>query len=337
MGSARKNKPQNGQLIKPKRSFFNKIIIAIILYGLPVSIIANVYILINAFFSNVLFIVVALYCVWFAWDYRSPFTGSQKWKQIASYISKKGFFRDSMNYFPIRIHHSKPQRTLLKNQRKPMLFAQHPHGVLPFSPIVMSLDAEKRLAPKTATIKFHFCIPIWRELALFCGFVDVGKHSIKAILKHPTHPNSVLICSGGARESLEAFRKDATVVILRRSFFEFALAMQVDLVPVWGEDELQSYLPLYEDSPSGAAESWHQSKRWIAFQAAFKKLTGMFLPLFKPSGGFLPASRPIDVFVGEPVTTADKTVNSLTEAFSKELARLHKLSGHRLPLLIKHL
>lgn len=166
------------------------------------------------------------------------------------------------------------------------LSADHPGS---FSSYYPNIDI------RYVTLKSNFYMPFFREIVIRLGCIDAESRTISACLGRGT---SVLLMVGGAEEAFYARPGSVDLVLKKRKgFVRLALRAGAAIVPMYlfGENELYDQVEL----PPG---SWGRRA-----QDAFKRFTGVAMPLFKGRGilqyswGLLPRRVPLVTVMGDPI------------------------------------
>jgi 1-acyl-sn-glycerol-3-phosphate acyltransferase len=240
--------------------------------------------------------LAALYSVWYAYDFRSPFTGGWmtpwfrklKWWELCA----------EHNDFKLVIE-PKALKELSEGGKAastPVIFCSHPHGVMcagPFQTFGFNTTrSAQRIFPsrswRVMTIKASFFVPVWREFLEMLGFIDASRSSASKALKKG---HSLLLVPGGAAEALLGSHYNPELILnKRKGFIKLSIQQNAPLVPcfTFGENELHSHVDL-----SGFPII-------VKIRKLLKKLFGITTPLLK-NPGLTPWRHPITTVIGEPI------------------------------------
>ena len=286
------------------------------IYGIITCLIIDIYCLYRGLkyallrdkYGIVFFLVTILYAIWYALDKDSPNNGAVRYIWIKQRLPN--WTAPILSYFPLNLHF-----TTELSENEPYIFGYHPHGILPLA--AMSLTSQKKkFFVQMGTISLHFKIPLWRELAMLSGFVDVSKHACEAAL---SKNGSMLIAVGGAKEAVDAFAPGHMLLTIRDGFFRLAMKTGTPIVPVLAFGELGLFKPVK-----------FKQCRWLKrLQSVTYHHLGLTLPLFK--GGhtaLLPTRQPVNIYIGSPINvvhTSHPTTQQLAELRRTYTEQLHAM------------
>jgi len=196
----------------------------------------------------------------------------------------------------------------------PLVFAYHPHGLIPTGSIWMSMTREfrerfKGLKPVTLAASALFRAPIVRELAAWVGVRSVSTSIFETTLRTE---GAVVVVPGGQREMAEHIggvnEEEIVLCTKHRGFIRIAIQERARLCPIVVFGESASYTNL-----------WRSTGRF------FYKKFRMSVPLFAVGyGGVLPlpARVPLTFVIGKPVSLPEPDENGA--ARPEDIERVHK-------------
>lgn len=275
----------------------------------------------ESYFSKWLCRLVAMaYSAWLYYDRRTPFNGSAQRSKLLFKFFQPAFDR-ALLYFPSQlIFDFDPSQYEEELEKKPAIFACHPHGIFAFGVIgtfgMRCFPSSIFKKPHTIlTIDMHFYIPFWRDLCILLGYASVGRASINALLEKNKR---IVILVGGARESLDSCPGHMELTLLRRRGF-FQIALQHGAV-------------IFPTLTFGETETHHQLRLPIVHHIQLLLLgsLGFTIPLFYGKYGILPAPKTLKTVVGYPIIVQkitgiiqNKDVESLRELYIKTISGLY--------------
>ena len=226
------------------------------------------------------------------------------------------------DYFPLVCKKADPATEF--SPKDVYLFGYHPHGIISvgcFTQFAFDGSGASKLFPglrfHCATLNFNFRVPLFRELLLALGVIEVSARSIKNALA--SGPGAaVVIVPGGAAESLDASPGTEHVLTLRKrnGFFRIALQHGVKLVPVFSFGENALYDAV---TPTGIVKRT---------QVSFLKFFGFAVPVYLGAGSNsavvgspIPHRRPVYTVVGDPI--ACPTIEHPTQTEIDDLKRVY--------------
>jgi hypothetical protein len=237
----------------------------------------------------VLFLAFALYAALIVCS-RAHHTGSSRWPAFC----KSFFWRSPFNYFEMKL----ATDATLPEGRK-YVFGCAPHGIHGFFLSMLTYEGDSspfyrrfphlrgRLVGLVATVLFK--IPLVRELFLWSGYVDAGRHTaLKMLRKDGQH---LYFLTGGEAESLVSHPGTDRVVLAgrgRHGFVRLALEAGALLVPVYAFHNSDTY-----DTNTVFLSSL---RKWLSkrFRVCFPLFSGRWLTP-------VPFNVQITVAVGDPV------------------------------------
>lgn len=221
-----------------------------------------------------------------------PFTSTNMHPKI--WKGAQDFLLSHFDYFPVTCVPWAEDATLDPNRQ--YVFAGHPHGIHCWPLNVFALEGSpfdktfpglcgKTLVGLAATIIFK--LPIVRELFLMMRYIDASRHVVHSCM---LSGQSIFVCTGGERESMETKVGEDTVVLSnRKGFVRMALSHGADLVPVFGV---------------GVSDLYTTYSFFGGMRKKFQQTFGVALPIFHGRWGTpLPYRVPIRILVGEPIRT----------------------------------
>ena len=274
-------------------------------------------------YGFIFFYATIVYAIWYALDKDSPNNGATRYVWMRQKMTN--WTEPILSYFPLTVHFT----TKLSSQDK-YIFGYHPHGILPFGAMTLTPQKEKFFV-QMGSLSLHFKIPLWREIAMLFGFVDVSRHACEAAL---SINGSIMITVGGAREAMDAFAPDQMLLTIRNGFFKLAMKTGTPVVPVLAIGELGLFVPIRMKQGK-----WFKYVQTIAYHRL-----GLGLSLFRCGRmGLLPTKQPIDVYVGEPIKvphTSHPSAQELATVREAYIKQLHAMFNEfnkdpRLKLRIK--
>ena len=161
-------------------------------------------------------------------------------------VAATAFLSSFLEYFPCTVVPWEQNATL--PTMKQYIFAVHPHGIhctplAQFTTLNGPFDRRfpglvgKHITGLAATVMFK--LPLVRELFLHMGYVDASREVASRVLERG---RSVLVCIGGAEESMYTTQgKDILVLKKRKGFVRLALSYGAELVPVFGVGNTDLY------------------------------------------------------------------------------------------------
>jgi hypothetical protein len=228
------------------------------------------------------------------------------------------------DYFPIRLY-----RTTKLNPDKQYLFGYHPHGAFCFGvfcPIFPKISGWEKLFPGVncfmGVANSLLCIPILCTVFRRLGFIPVTTQAMGSVVQSKS---SIMIVPGGIAEMIEVGEKSQEVLVLnnRKGFIRYALTEGLDLVPVYGFGENETYYR-YSFLKDLRLEL---SRR---FRLALLLFSGRYYSL-------VPFQHPVDVVVGKPIPVkkianpSDQQVEKLLEMYKYSLIQLFEQHKHQIP------
>lgn len=271
------------------QDFLSILEMCLMLYGIFTCLIIDIYCayrglkyaLLRDKHGFLFFYATIIYAIWYAMDKSSPHNGAVRYVWMKQQLPD--WTLPVLSYFPLNVHFM----TELSDHKR-YIFGYHPHGILPLGAMSLTVQKQKFFG-QMGTISLHFKIPLWRELAMLCGFVDVSKHACEAAL---SRNGSILLAVGGAKEATDAFVPNHMILTIRDGFFRLAMKAGTPVVPVIAFGELGLFRPVKMERG-----------KWLRrLESVTYRHLGLLLPLFK--GGhlaLLPTRQPISVHVGMPI------------------------------------
>jgi len=239
------------------------------------------------------------------------------------------FYDASMNYFPITCEPWKADAKLSTDRQ--YIFAVHPHAIhcLPLA-LFTNYGSDFDLKfPKmvgfnctalAATVIFK--IPVVREIFLKMGYIDASRSVASKLLECN---RSIVVCVGGEEESMYTTKgRDIIVLRKRKGFIRLALSYGVDIVPVFGVGNSDTYTTY---------GFMARQRQWL------QKRFGVALPIFHGRWFTpLPYKVPIKTLIGEPIPTpkpkvkgekpGDELVDKYHAMYIDALKKLHAEHVH---------
>ena len=239
------------------------------------------------------------------------------------------FYDASMEYFPITCEPWKAGAKLCPTRQ--YIFAVHPHAIhcMPlalFTNYGSDFDLKfpnmvgYQCTALAATVIFK--IPVVREIFLKMGYVDASRSVASKLLECN---RSIVVCVGGEEESMYTTKgKDIVVLKKRKGFIRLALSYGVDIVPVFGSGNSDTYTTYGFMS---------KQRQWL------QKKFGVALPIFHGRRCTpLPYKVPIKTFIGKPIPTpkpkikgekpSDELVDKYHTMYIDALKKLHAEHVH---------
>lgn len=260
---------------------------------------------------------------WYLVDLETPNRGGRR----AEFVRNNVFFRYMRDYFPV---------TLLKttdlDSSKNYIFGYHPHGMFPDG-LALSFGSEALqfskifpgIVPYIGAHSFMSRSPIFREIAMALGVINVHRDSCKFVLTQQGPGHSVVIAIGGTCDILN-MNRDSYVITLerRKGFVQLALETGAHLVPVFafGQNNVISrQLKL-----NGLLTAYHIGRsKWEKWIKVFLKSCSV-LPYAQYC--VMPYSTPITVVVGSPISVervenpSKEQINKLHSEYAQKLREL---------------
>lgn len=235
-----------------------------------------------------------LYLAWALLLDRSPYTGGRP----VAWVRDNAWTDAIREYFPVQCH-------LEKGARFPpdrnYLFGCHPHGLIccgVFSNFAAESSAKRRMFPgldfRVHTMEINFRIPIFRDLLLAQGHLDVSRRSLLHQMSRVGGGNVSCIVPGGAEESLSCTEHILTLT-KRKGFIKIAMETGASLVPVFTFGEVELFTPVVDPKMSRS------------FLYKIQKFLHIGTPLVNGRGvfnyrvGILPHRVPLHTVVGKPI------------------------------------
>ena len=234
-------------------------------------------------------------------------------------------FRIAAQYFPVQVHTPAEY-----DPSRQYVLSCHPHGIIGIS-LVLSVALDPlRIREKLGidwqlgTVTPNFMLPLWRELLMAAGLIEVSRESIDYVLGQG---RNVAIVVGGAREALDAdgrMAEERLTLAKRKGFIRMALRHGADVIPVYsfGERSLFNQVVAGEDA-------------WLRrFQMWTMRILRFSLPVFFGRGvwqyrfGLLPHRVPLHVVFGPAVRMPhipEPTQADIDEAHKRYVIALAKL------------
>ncbi|CAD5220369.1 unnamed protein product [Bursaphelenchus xylophilus] len=267
--------------------------------------------------------IIAMYCVWYVYDFNTPAHGSRNFKAFR----ESRIWNRFAEYFPISL-----VKTAELPPNKNYILGCHPHGVLSvgaFTHLCTNGTGFKEKFPglksNILTLSGQFYFPFRREFGILLGGCESSKRSLEYLLTSETKGRCIGIVVGGAEEALDAHDgKHYLNLNNRRGFCKYALKYGADLVPSYsfGENDI------FKQSDNDRGTNLRQ------LQSLIKKVCGFCPPLFHGRGiiyrsfGILPFRRPIKTVVGAPIhvdrveNPTREQVDELHQKYVDELVKL---------------
>jgi len=243
-----------------------------------------------------------LYCLYIFCD-NKVFGAPSSIHRANAWWRGAAIFRHARDYFPVR--YAKRDNDVKIDPSKNYLFAYHPHGVMSFGAQIgaTSFSGMESMFPGLKlflqTLNINFFLPVMREHMMRLGVGDASAPTLMKMLRSPG--TSVMLVTGGAKESMYAHPRDARVVLkTRQGFVRIAIRTGSALVPVWGfgENNLYENLAVH----SSTIRRWQRRiQRAITFTPVLVAGRGVFTY----HGGLMPRRRPITVVIGAPIPVGE--------------------------------
>ena len=226
-----------------------------------------------------------------------------------------------MRYFPMRIIVEDPDM-MLSETRSPTLFAGVPHGLFPIGFVLLGFCnfslPWRRIRAAAASITLR--LPIWRQVSLWNGGVDVSKETIVKTLKDG---DDLLVAMDGIAGMFAGGHsppegKEVFLLKRRKGLVKIALQRGSPLVPFVCFGNTKAVTPIQDR---------------FGIMEACSRLLGV--SLIYPRGRFLlpiPRSVPVTVCIGKALPRANEgpiaqpseaQVDELHERLMRELAAIY--------------
>lgn len=272
------------------------------------------------FGAMIFYAVLYRYFIWplgviyFTWIYFVDLKTFSRGGRRVEFIRNNVFFRYMRDYYPVSL-----VKTAELDRARNYVFCYHPHGAISDGLAVSfgseALEFSKTfpgIVPYIGAHSFMGWSPIFREIAMALGIINVSYDSCKFVLSQQGPGHSVAIVIGGSSEVLNMFPGSYILTLeRRRGFVKLALETGSPLVPVFGFGQNEvfdkqpkvSFLQNYKPGRS-KWEKWTK----IFLKAVMQVMFGRF--------GIMPYPRPITVVVGSPVPV-EKVENPSEQQISK--------------------
>lgn len=232
----------------------------------------------------------------------------------SEFVRTSRFFRYMKDYYPVSL-----VKTCDLLPMRNYIFCYHPHGAIPEG-LVVGFGSEALhfsqkfpgIVPYIAAHSFMGWSPVFREIIMALGVINVSRKSCKFVLTDKGPGHSVAIVPGGSSDVLNLFPGSYILTLQRRQgFVKLALETGCPLVPVFGfgqndvfnKQPKVSFLQNYKTGRS-------TPEKWI--KVFLKGVMQMLFARF----GIMPYPRPITVVVGSPILV-DKVENPSMEQISE--------------------
>nr|XP_022908016.1 2-acylglycerol O-acyltransferase 1-like [Onthophagus taurus]XP_022911992.1 2-acylglycerol O-acyltransferase 1-like [Onthophagus taurus] len=283
-------------------------------------------------FSSLRWLVI-LYLIWI-WGPDSKI--SERGGRRSEWIRDWTWWKYLKHYFPLSLERV-PWVSL--DPHKNYLFCCFPHGMLstgPFSAFGTKTGGFHDLfpyhTPYVMTLKQHYVMPFFRELALGLGGLDASKDSINYVLSKPEGGNVCALMVGGAAEAFNCRPGEYRLILKnRKGFVRLALKNGAPLVPVISFGETDLYNQVNNPEGSKIRNIQEALKKYIGWAPAIPIGRGFF----QYNYGIIPKRKPVTTLVGRPIDVKkveDPTreqIDDLHAVFIKELVTLFEQEKHR--------
>jgi hypothetical protein len=228
-------------------------------------------------------------------------------------------------YLPLTVY-----KTSRLNPAKKYLFGYHPHGALSLGvnvALFREVSGWDQLFPNIPVVvgvaNSLLLIPLLGSVFRRIGFIPASPTSMSAAVQHG---HNVMLLPGGIAEMLEPGSETEEVVFLhtRKGFIRFAIKEGLDLVPVYGFGENQTF---YRYTSFKSFRVWLSRKLKIMVQL----FTGRFGTLL------LPYQQALHVVVGKPIPVkqcsdpSEEEVERLLSLYIDSLIQLFESHKRQLP------
>jgi hypothetical protein len=218
------------------------------------------------------------------------------------------------------------------------IFGVHPHGIHPFPLMHFTTPDNKfdqqfpgivgnTLTGVAASVIFH--LPVVRELFFHMGYIDANRKTCADAL---AKGKSLHIVVGGEEESMYTTQgQDIVVLKKRKGFIRLALSYGVDLVPVFGV---------------GNTDTYKTYNFGLKYRLWFQKKFGVALPVFH-GRCFTPLPYPVSmkILIGKPIKTPkpqsmgskpdDRLVDEYHAKYVEALKEMHAKHVHDRTLIVR--
>ncbi|ESO98921.1 hypothetical protein LOTGIDRAFT_206209 [Lottia gigantea] len=255
--------------------------------------------------------------IYFTYYFFDRKTSAQGGRRI-NFMRYSPVWKHYANFFPLKLI-----KTAELDPKKNYILGCHPHGIMCYSHFgnfATEGSGFSKIFPGITSyltvLNGQFMFPIFRDIFMTSGAVEVSRESISYLLNQPEKGNAVALIIGGASEALDASPGNYTVRKTgRKGFCKLALKYGASLVPVYAFGENDLYVQLR--NPDGS--------KLRQFQEFCTHKLGFSPPLFHGRGifnytfGLVPYRRPLNTVVGSPIDV-EKNENPTAE----DIDKLHK-------------
>jgi len=242
------------------------------------------------------------------------------------FVRNNVLFRYMRDYYPVSF-----VKTSDLDSSRNYIFGYHPHGMIPEGLAVSfateALQFSKSfpgIVPYIGAHAFMRWSPIFRDIVMALGVVNVHHDSCKFVLTQQGPGHSVAIAIGGVCDVLDTCVNSYNITLERRKgFVKLALETGSHLVPVFGfgQNDVFSRQPKIS-----FLQSYHTGcSKWEKWIKIFIKgcLVAPFARFF-----IMPDPRPITVVVGSPISVertekpSEEQINELHSEYVRKLKEL---------------
>ena len=246
------------------------------------------------FMTPVGWLLAVPYLVWALMLDKAPFQGGRP----VAWVRENAWTRCIRDYFPVNLHVASDA---VFPTDKNYLFGCHPHGLICcglFSNFVSESDQKRSAFPglsfRVHTMEVNFRIPLFRDLLLALGHLDVSRKSLLYQMGRVGGGNVSCLVPGGAEESLTCTEHILTLK-KRKGFVKIAMETGACLVPVFTFGEVELFTPIMD--PSKTRGLLYKIQKALHVGTPLVNGRGVF----NYRAGILPHRVALNTIVGKPI------------------------------------